>query len=179
MISFQISGFPRIEIQPLDEAMKGIAERMYRSVQQNFLEGGRPTKWIPRSTRLTSPYMPGRLLMGSGALYDSINRNSGDSWAEVWAGFGLPYARIHQTGGVTHPTVSPKARKFFWAMFFTTGDEGWKWLALTKKMNLTVSIPARPYMILQDEDWEYIVKALGQRRVRVSTTQGAELLPPR
>lgn len=52
------------------------------------------------------------------------------------------YAPIHEDGGTIQ--ITPKMRKFFWAMFAKTGDEGWKWMALTKKTVIT--IPARPYM---------------------------------
>jgi hypothetical protein len=54
----------------------------------------------------------------------------------------VKYAEIQDRGGTTRPAVTPKMRKFAWATFYETGDEKWKWLALTKKTNLTVNIPA-------------------------------------
>ncbi len=52
------------------------------------------------------------------------------------------YARIQDQGGVTHPTVTPKLRRFMFAKFHETGDEKFKWIALTKKQRLDVRIPA-------------------------------------
>lgn len=59
---------------------------------------------------------------------------------------GVVYAAIHEFGGVTRPTVTPKMRGFAWWRFRQTGDPMWRAIALTKKTHLTVRIPARPYM---------------------------------
>jgi len=53
------------------------------------------------------------------------------------------YARIQDEGGVTHPTVTPKLRRFAWAMFYKTKDDKFKSMALTKKAKLTVTLGAR------------------------------------
>lgn len=63
----------------------------------------------------------------------------------------MPYARVQFLGGETHPSVTQKSRRFFWMMFFRTGDERWKWMALTKKQRFLVRIrPANPFY-LSDE----------------------------
>lgn len=75
----------------------------------------------------------------------------------------VPYALIHNTGGTTHPTVTPQMRKYFWAMFFKTlgikpgsgvklpellppEAEKYKAMALTKKTTLTVNLPKRQFI---------------------------------
>lgn len=80
----------------------------------------------------------------------------------------VPYARIHNEGGTvtTHPKVTPKMRRFAWAMFYQTAgisspkkkgrdleqlsEEAKKWraLALTKKTSLKVvsKIPRRQFI---------------------------------
>lgn len=50
------------------------------------------------------------------------------------------YGAIHEYGGTF--TITGKQRIFFWAMWYKTGDEMWKALALST----TYTIPARPYL---------------------------------
>ncbi len=54
----------------------------------------------------------------------------------------VKYARIQDEGGTTHPRVTPRMRRFGWAMFKKTGDPIYKAIALTKKDRLDVRIPA-------------------------------------
>lgn len=65
-------------------------------------------------------------------------------------GSALIYSRIQEMGGVTRPkpTVTPRLRAWAWAMYYETGIEMYKAMALTKKMYLepTVKIPAHWYM---------------------------------
>lgn len=74
----------------------------------------------------------------------------------------LPYSRIHNEGGTieTHPTVTPRMRRFAWAKFFEAGGGGkkgadvpaeavrWKKLALTRKAKLDIRayIPQRRFI---------------------------------
>ncbi len=66
-----------------------------------------------------------------------------DEMAEI--GSTDPKARIHNEGGVTHPLVTKKMRKFAWAKYYETGENKWKGLALTKKTHLDVKIPKRKF----------------------------------
>ena len=77
----------------------------------------------------------------------------------------VPYAAIHNGGGTlnTHPSVTPKMRRFAWAKAYSlAGVKGkgrlpkelppeaakWRALALTKKsrLNITAHIPRRQFM---------------------------------
>lgn len=77
----------------------------------------------------------------------------------------VPYAAIHNDGGTlnTHPSVTPKMRRFAWAKAYSlAGVKGkgrlpkelppeaakWRALALTKKsrLNITAHIPRRQFM---------------------------------
>ena len=77
----------------------------------------------------------------------------------------VPYAAIHNEGGTlnTHPSVTPKMRRFAWAKAYSlAGVKGkgrlpkelppeaakWRALALTKKskLNVTAHIPRRQFM---------------------------------
>lgn len=116
-------------------AMEIIGETLQTSVQRNFEEGGRPTRWteLKPSTieqRKKKGKWPGQLLVVEGTrggLMGSINYEATDSSVVFFA--NKPYAAIHHYGGQAGP-----GRK--------------------------VTIPARPYMMIQDEDWNEIKTAL-------------------
>lgn len=97
------------------------------------------------------------LMSARNNLYGSLRYVPGD--ATVTIGTTVPYAAIHNNGGVitSHPSVTPKMRKYAWFRFFnekgkakTSNPEAnkWKALALTKKQNLTVTahIPQRQFI---------------------------------
>lgn len=163
------------------------------SVSKNFESEGRP-KWKPISS-LTQDIYSGRLLsrleatagfqklkrkktkatrriaylakhgdrkvlQGEGDLKKSVvvgklTKNS------VEIGSSLPYARIHQLGG----TITPKKSYLFVPL------GGGRFLRLKE-----VTIPARPYLLLQTEDETAIVKAakdyLGQAAQRAKDSRG-------
>lgn len=109
----------------------------------------------------------GPLLSGRNHLSGSTRFVPGDG--QVIVSNTAAYAGLHNWGGVTHPTVTPKMRRFAWAMYYkATGIKrkmkrggkarkqrtaeaseealGWKRLALTRKAKLTVTIPQRQFM---------------------------------
>jgi len=51
------------------------------------------------------------------------------------------YGAVHEYG-LEKQRITPRQRRFFWAMYASTGDEMWKALALSA----TYTIPARPYV---------------------------------
>ncbi len=61
-------------------------------------------------------------------------------------GTNVPYARIHNEGGVVHPHVTKKMRGFAWKMYYATKQDKWKGLALTKKETLNIRIPRRKFI---------------------------------
>lgn len=61
-------------------------------------------------------------------------------------GTNVPYAKIHEQGGTTHPNVTKRSRGFFWAMYIKTGLPMWKGMALTKKQKFDITLPARPFL---------------------------------
>ena len=117
-----------------------------KSVRQNFRDGGRPEKW----TKSKKP--KGTTLVGTGALMRSIHYELDSDGNAVTVMTGpQKYAAIHQFGGTTSAhTIMAKNRK---ALQFNVGGV----TIYRKKVNHPGSnIPARPYMLLQDEDIENI-----------------------
>lgn len=57
----------------------------------------------------------------------------------------VPYAAIHEFGGVIHVPVTARMRRFFWAKFFETNNERWKFMAISNKTEFVIQIDARPF----------------------------------
>lgn len=102
---------------------------------------------IAKDEYLSGP-RPEKLGHGKGALASSIAYRvikSGKVWTTS-IGSNLKYAAIQEEGGETHPNVTAKMRAWAWRMFFETHDDKFMHLALTKKTQLTINIPPRPYL---------------------------------
>jgi len=55
--------------------------------------------------------------------------------------FDIVYSAVHEYG-LYNQVITPRQRRFFWAMWNQTKDEMWKALALS----VTYTIPPRPYL---------------------------------
>lgn len=86
-----------------------------------------------------------KILMNTNALMNSVVVIS-ETTNRVELGTTHPFAAIHNNGGKFSIVVTPKMRKFFWAMFKKTGSEKWKFMALTKKKRLPIRIPQRQFI---------------------------------
>jgi phage gpG-like protein len=92
----------------------------------------------------------GALLSSRKHLYSSIKYTPSDYRVRV--ANDLKYAPVHNWGGTVSPTVTPKMRKFAWAMHYKEAgkdkkkDTPWKRLALTKKTKLNIRIPQRQFL---------------------------------
>lgn len=120
--------------------------------QQGFLNNGRKA-WRPAKRIGTVKGAGGKyltLLSRRKELYNSIHFVPG--MAKVNVVSNKPYSRIHNEGGVLHPRVTPKMRKFAWAQHYKeVGKKSdkftkWKGLALTKKQRLAIPIIKRQFM---------------------------------
>lgn len=105
----------------------------------------------------------GPLLSGRNHLFSSIKYTPSDF--RVVIADEVPYAAVHNWGATLHPTVTPRMRRFAWAMFYREAGKSkdkkkrakapmpdnprasrWKALALTKKEKLSVNIPQRQFI---------------------------------
>ena len=123
-------------------AMRVIGEVVRTSIERNFEAGGRPDKW-PLSGRVKSE--GGQTLTDKAILRRSFTVRAYPDRAEI--GTNVKYAAIHQLGGV----ISAKNRPY---LRFKIGDR-----FVSKK---SVTIPARPFMMVQDDDWPKMTQALGK-----------------
>lgn len=153
-----------------------IAGRMAKDFFQNsfrisaFVNGG-VHHWQTTQRQLaggkTAASRYGPLLSSRNHLFASIKYTPSDYRVKV--ANDLLYAPIHNWGGTLHPSVTPKMRRFAWAMFYREAgikrnaskkskkkrtDEAaanpraqkWRALALTKKKKLSVHIPQRQFL---------------------------------
>ena len=156
MIELEVIGALPVAHVNVAKALDEAGLWMLQSIQRNFELGGRPTEWPPLK-RQSGVSGFNRPLMDKGDLYNSGEYKVVGTEMTVTWGRGIPYAFIHNFGGTTHPKVTLKSKKFFWAMYFETGEEFWKWMALKKVGEvLNIEIPARVFMMFQDSDIEHI-----------------------
>lgn len=121
----------------LRPVMKVVGEIVHESIQTNFEKGGRPTKWkeLKRATikeRRRIGKWLGRILVRSGTRGGLMG--------------AISYRAFNDR-------VVMLAGKIYAAIHHFGGMAGWG-----KK----VKIPARPYMMIQDEDWAEIKAALSE-----------------
>lgn len=142
-----------------------------RTLENFRQESFNGTAWQPRKSNEGKQR---NLLISRGRLWRSL-RITKAVWGDVRVGSNVDYAQIHNEGGTTHPTVTPKMRKFAWAMYnkrrgtasrfedsvrdsdiraYSKANNSanfWRNLALTNKSRLTVRIPKRQYMGAEPE----------------------------
>lgn len=110
-------------------------------------------------------------LTGSGDLGRSIQYVPGDGEVVIFS--DLEYSAIHNEGGETHPTVTPRMRRYMWAMFYKSGGgkkssalsaeaEQWKSMAITKQETLTIRIPQRQFIGYHDKLQEAVNKKVDE-----------------
>ena len=150
---------------------KAVAEIVRSSIDRNFKEGGRygnekfgggANKWM-KSYR--SEEQSGQPLSDTGQLLAttlaSVKVASNGKGIIIEAGSNKPYAAIHQFGGKI--PITAKSRAFF--RFKAKSAKTNKWFSLLKSAmdKEAFAMPARPYLVLQDEDVEDILNAFGRR----------------
>lgn len=130
----------RSRTQDLSPVMRNIGEIIIRSVEKNFASEGRPRTW-DKSKR------GGQTLSDTGRLRHSFTVKAYSDHAEV--GTNVTYAAFHQFG--TRPyVIVPKGKK---ALFWKGAKHP------VKKVNHP-GLPPRPFLMVQDEDWGTIHRAI-------------------
>jgi phage gpG-like protein len=149
----------------LKPAMSVIGETVLGSIKENFLSQGRPRRWrrlspVTIAIRRKLNKWPGRILFRSGRLMRSVNyRPESD---KVTIGTKLEYAEMHQTGARrgAFGTVTANVRAHL-----RRTRSGKKVSVRAHTRQVTVpwgDVPARPFMMVQNEDWEDIGDALSR-----------------
>ena len=161
----QIRGLLDKLAQRLDDmtpAMKRIANQLEATVKRNFREGGRPEKWKPSKRVLKHG---GQTLRETGRLRSSITPDHGRNYAEV--GTSVEYAPTHQFGakkgefGRKKVTIKAHRRKVKSRDIRKGRHLVAKGVTFVKEHERIMEfpwgdIPARPFMVVPDEDMEDI-----------------------
>lgn len=142
----QVPDFEKIARDAMKDLPKQVGELAREHFIKSFVKQGFEDAsfmaWPKRKDLLSH-----KILNGSLALKNSIKVTEANlQQVKVEAGAGLPYAAIHNEGGTITIPITQKMKKFFWAMYKKTGEEVWKYMALTKKENITIRIPKRQYI---------------------------------
>lgn len=94
---------------------------------------------------------------------------SGNNIGVKVTGVATAYADIHNFGGTVQIPVSTKMRKWAWAMFYHTGRDMYKGIALTKKSSISIHMPKRQFIgnskMLDAKLYELIEKKLNATQV--------------
>lgn len=133
-----LKGMARLVIANKDMTllMKTIGEGLVTSTRHRFATSTAPdgSRWLP-SRRVLESKKGGRTLVLSSRLMRSITQQSDSTTVRI--GTNVVYAAIHQFGGI----IRPKTKK---ALSFGKGKN--------KVTVSKVTIPARPYLGLNDAD---------------------------
>jgi len=133
---------------------------MLSSVQQNFIAQGRPVPWKP-SIRAIAQH--GQTLRDTNRLMNSINMKVSDN--EVRVGTNVVYAAAQHFGHHYDKAVEVKGYVRYYKNVKTSLSNRkptYSTVVEAHSMTMNHTLPARPYMILQAEDWERI-KQIGYR----------------
>ncbi|MBW1778636.1 MAG: phage virion morphogenesis protein [Deltaproteobacteria bacterium] len=148
-------------VRNLEPAMGLIGEIVQSSILENFEKQGRPTRWAHLSPatieqRKKKGKWPGKILQRTGAL-KRIAYTASATKVELTA--NAPYAAVQQFGarkgefGTVAARVKAHVRKI--------GD---KTVTVSGHIRTVPvpwgDIPARPFMMVQDEDWDEIIESL-------------------
>ena len=143
----------------LSPVWKQIGEHMLRSINKTFEAEGRPNKWAALHPQYKAQRPAGGILRITRRLQLSVTRQgaAGNVFEtgsdHVTIGTNVVYAAIHQFGGTTAAhVIRPRNKK---ALAWPGGP------GPRKSVNHPGSkIPARPFLVVQDEDYEAMAEIL-------------------
>lgn len=151
-------------LRPVFEDFKG---RMQRSITLNFQQGGRPEAWKiskrakgqGRGRNKTGQTLLDTKILCNSLIGPSLNGKCIVDTDSLEIATNVPYAATHQYGAKkgSFGTFTAKVREHN----RTIGSKICKVKAHTRKINLPWGdIPARPFLLVQDSDMNYLKKAI-------------------
>lgn len=144
-------------VEDFSDVSPSIATLLENSVRRNFREGGRPEKW-PRSKRAgrDTGYgeESGQTLIDTARLMNSIVGEGNK--LSVTVGTNVAYAAAHHFGvdAIITQQVREHVRRITQAFGKPVEMKEVRVAAYRRQAHL--KLPARPFMLIQEEDWEDI-----------------------
>ncbi|WP_019222490.1 phage virion morphogenesis protein [Bartonella rattaustraliani] len=126
--------------------MGTLAQGVGRLIQESTRRRIQSEKTSPQGEKWKNNHARSSILFASGALSRSIDMKA--SPEKVIVGSGLVYARIHQLGGVIRPKNGKTLR------FFLKSSKAHRFVCVHQ-----VTLPARPYLGLSEQNKVEIIKA--------------------
>lgn len=141
------------------KALKVIEIEGEKSIQKNFEASGRPSPWKQRK-RLNAKQKKTKILVITGALKNVRAVTEGNKVIFYPDPRARAYARIHQEGGtINMPSRKVAMRKTKSGKKVFAGSRHKKTEIKTTKP-YTVTIPARPYLLIPESDFDRIRNAV-------------------
>lgn len=148
-----------LDIRSFREPLKrSIQQVLAPSFKKNFQAGGRPDKWVPLAPQTVAMRggATGPILVRTGRLRDTIQQfniwSVNDTQAAITS---LPdkikYGNVHQEG-LTGEAAMKQAMKGMHKRRVAPSGPGSK----PKRSGSAAEIPARPFVMIQDEDYDAI-----------------------
>lgn len=135
-------------ITDLSKPMKLAGERMKWSIDENFDVGGRPVPWIPSKRAMRDA---GQTLVDSRRLQKSTTYHySSAGYLEI--GTNVKYAAIHQYGFAGSVNVKSHSRKVKSRDVKEKKKIIAKGIGFVSSHTRRMNMPARPFLVVQDED---------------------------
>jgi phage gpG-like protein len=136
-----------------------------KSIKKNFEAGGRPPwpAWAPSTARRKKGNA--RLLVVSGNLSNVVTvRNEAERSITLSSNpLARAYARIHQEGGIIHhPARTLRFRRTKTGRTVFASSRHKRIVKQTTSKPYVVKIPARPYMVIPQEDLNAIAQKIQQ-----------------
>ena len=135
------------------------------SILRNFNEGGRPAKWKPSKRAAKGVWharkkmmIAGKTLIDKSILRNSIKYTVKDN--EIIVGTNVKYAKIHNYGGKISKTVDVRPHKRTITKLFGKPISAKDVDVRKHERNMTINMPARPFMVLQKTDIAFITKKI-------------------
>lgn len=119
--------------------MQAIGTGLVGHIQKRLGDGSLASGWAPLNPSYRTTKKNKNMLVESGSLRGSIAEQAGQDYVKI--GTNKVYAAIHQLGGTIRPKDAP-------ALFFKMGS------GFVRAKSVT--IPARPFLTIEDEDNEMI-----------------------
>jgi len=131
------------------KALKECGLVLLRSISKTFKAGGRPVRWRPSKRALSGS--KGKTLIDTARLKHSITMTVNGKKLKV--GTNVKYAAIHHLGGRIKKNVTVKK---FWRYMDTAFGKpipARSVLVRSHRRNMDLTMPARPFLVIQDADW--------------------------
>jgi phage gpG-like protein len=148
------------------KALDIIAVEAQKSVKKNFEAGGRP-KWKPSKKLRKHPGAKTLIVTGNLSNVSAVVSEAESSVTLTTNPLSRAYARIQQEGGtINHPAREMKFRRNKTGRTVFASSNHKRITKTTTSKPYTITIPARPYMIIPKADLdamiEKIKKGIGQ-----------------